>query len=128
MLKASVTAFEADILAGTISQYDIAMGLGCSQAHVSLLHQKLGYPSLSAGCPDIDQAIQQKRTEYCEKFLGFIETPGSYLNATRRELGYPDSSVFTLLLMLNHFALILSSFVMPQKLWLLENAARQNGA
>ena len=91
LLTEQIKEFEPEILAGTISQHQIATELDCSQAHVSILYKKLGYPALPSGNPGLSKVTERERTENCEKVIEHIETHGGYLKTAVRELGFPDS-------------------------------------
>ena len=91
LLTEQIKQFEAEILAGTISQHQIAKELGCSQAHVSVLYAQLGFPTLPIGCPGPDEDTMQKREEDCKKVLDYLQVHGGNVHSTLRELGYPES-------------------------------------
>lgn len=89
LLSEQIKEFEPQILAGTISQHQIAKELDCSQPQINRLYKKLGYPSLPAGDPGSDALTKAQRAELCEKVIAHIETHGGYLKSSLRELEIP---------------------------------------
>ena len=90
LLKDQLKEFEPEILAGTISQSQLARKLGCSQTRICGLFKELGYPSLPSGAT-IDTEAQEKRDAKCEAVLQYIEENGGYIKQALRELGFPES-------------------------------------
>ena len=58
---------------------------------MSILYAKLGYPSLTTGCPGPDEDNKLRRIKDCEKVLDYLETHGGYVKAALLELGFPES-------------------------------------
>ena len=94
LLIDQIKEFEDQILAGTISQHQIAKELDCSQPRINKLYKELGYPSLNRGDPGPSEDTKRERIENCEKVIEHIETNGGYLKTAVRELGFPDSFRF----------------------------------
>ena len=86
-----IKQFEPEILAGSISQHQIAAKLKCSQCAISRIYQKLGYPCLPVGKQTVNSVTLEARIALCEEILAHIETHGGYLKPTLRELDIPES-------------------------------------
>ena len=91
LLTEQIKEFEPQILAGTISQHQIAEELDCSQAHISLLYKKLGYPARPIGDSGPSAATKAERIRNCERVLERLESAGGYLKPAVLALGLPES-------------------------------------
>ena len=91
LLTEQIKEFEPEIFAGTISQHQLAKELDCSQAHISVLFKRLGYPALPSGDPGPDEQTKKERAAQCERVLAYIKQSGGYLQPALRALGLPHS-------------------------------------
>ena len=91
LLSERLKKYEDQILAGTISQHQLARELNCSQPRLCVLFKELGYPSIPAGDPGPTAEKKAERIRNCERVLEHLETYGGYLKPTVRELGLPES-------------------------------------
>ena len=91
LLKEQIKEFEPQILAGTISQHQLAKELGCTQPRVSALFKELGYPSLPKGRAPLDPEAQSNRDDLCELAIEYIEKHGGSINNAVRKLELPES-------------------------------------
>ena len=91
LLSEQLKQYEPQILAGTISQHQLAKELSCSQARLSVLFKELGYPAIPPGDPGPDAATKAERIRNCERVLEHLEIKGGYLKPTVLELGLPES-------------------------------------
>ena len=91
LLADQLKRYEPQILAGTISQHQIARELNCSQPRLCVLFKELGYPSIPVGDPGPSAATKDERIRNCERVLEHLETKGGYLKPTVLELGFPES-------------------------------------
>lgn len=86
-----IVEFEEQILAGTISQHQIAEKLGITQCRVSNLYKELGYSAISRGCrPGQNVTTQEERDRISKEVIAHIEEHGGYVNQALKTLGYPQ--------------------------------------
>ena len=91
LLKEQLKEFEHQILAGTISQHQLARELGCTASRISILFKELGYPCLPSGRQPADAEALSKRHEQCEQVIAFIETKGGSVKNAVRALELPEA-------------------------------------
>ena len=91
LLSEQLQQYEPQILAGTISQHQLAKELSCSQPRLSALFKELGYPAIPVGNPGPSATTKAERIRNCERFLERLEAAGGYLKPTVLELGLPES-------------------------------------
>ena len=91
LLSEQLKKYEPQILAGTISQHQLAKELNCSQPRLSELFKELGYPAIPVGDPGPSAATKAERIRNCERVLEHLETKGGYLKPTVLALGLPES-------------------------------------
>ena len=86
-----IVEFEEQILAGTISQHQIAQKLGISQCRVSSLYKELGYSSISrGGRPGQNVTSEEDRERISKEVIAYVEKEGGYVNHALQALGYPN--------------------------------------
>ena len=82
--------FEEQILAGTISQRQIAKKLGITQCRVSNLYRQLGYSAIPRGSrPGQKVTTEEERKRISKKVIAYVKEHGGYINHALRDLGYP---------------------------------------
>lgn len=94
LLKDRLKEYEPQILAGTISQHQLARELGCTAPRISKLFQELGYPALPSGRSPADAETQSIRDDLCEQVIDFIESKGGSIKNAVRALNLPDAFRF----------------------------------
>ena len=90
-----IKPYEARILAGEISQHEIARELSLSQCRISKLYRELGYPAFPKGGRGLNAVLPFKeRAAQAEQVIAHLKEHGGYVVPTIRELDLAIDKTF----------------------------------